>query len=170
MAQNREPPAYQEYAASMMARTDYRVLSLEGRGLLYTLRNECWVNGKLPADSATLARVLGYPSDQVERALSELRPFFEAVDGCLRCPELDDYRAHLDDRRERQSAGGRNGAKKTNEGRQGALSGSPTSRPQGGRGSLVKPSSVQHSQSKGIDKGEELDDWVSDYESARRAG
>lgn len=59
MAQHRDPPAYQEYAASMMARTEYRVLSLEGRGLLYTLRNECWVNGQLPADPATLARVLG---------------------------------------------------------------------------------------------------------------
>ena len=55
MAQHRDPPAYQEYAASMMARTEYRVLSLEGRGLLYTLRNECWVNGQLPADPATLA-------------------------------------------------------------------------------------------------------------------
>lgn len=34
MAQNREAPAFQEYAASLMARTDYREMSLEGRGLL----------------------------------------------------------------------------------------------------------------------------------------
>ncbi len=170
MAQNREPPAYQEYAASMMARTDYRVLSLEARGLLYTLRNECWVNGQLPADPATLARVLGFPAEQVERALPEVRPFFASVGGVLRCPELDDYRAHLDDRRERQAAGGRNGAKKTNESRQGSMPSTQSSKPKARRESLVQPSSVKQNQAKGLDKGTELDDWMSDYETASRGG
>jgi hypothetical protein len=168
MAQHREPPAYQEYAASMMARTEYRVLSLEGRGLLYTLRNECWVNGQLPADPATLARVLGYPIEQVERSLPELRQFFVTLGGVLRCPELDDYRAHLDDRRERQSAGGRKGAEKTNEGRQGASPSTSPGKPRDGRGSLVKPSPAQHSQAKGIEEGGDLDGWMSDYEAASR--
>ena len=48
MAQNREPPAFQEYAAAMMAKTDYRLMSLAGRGLLYTMRLECWVNLTCP--------------------------------------------------------------------------------------------------------------------------
>ena len=37
MTPNRTAPAYQEYAASVMAKTQYRVLSLTERGLLYTL-------------------------------------------------------------------------------------------------------------------------------------
>jgi hypothetical protein len=152
----------------MMARTEYRVLSLEGRGLLYTLRNECWVNGQLPADPATLARVLGYPVEQVQRALSELRAFVVAVGGVLRCPELDDYRAHLDDRRERQAAGGRKGAEKTNEGRQSAPPATPPGKPRGGRGSLVKPSPAQHSQAQGIDGAADTGDWLNDYEAASR--
>jgi hypothetical protein len=166
MAQHRDPPAYQEYAASMMARTEYRVLSLEGRGLLYTLRNECWVNGQLPADPATLARVLGYPVEQVQRALPELRPFVVVVGGVLRCPELDDYRAHLDDRRERQAAGGRKGAEKTNGGRQSAPPATPPGKPRGGRESLVQPSTAQHSQAKRIEEGSDVEGWLNDYEAA----
>ena len=50
MAQNRTPPAYQEYAASVIANGDYRVLSLAERGLLYTLKLECWVNHRVPKD------------------------------------------------------------------------------------------------------------------------
>lgn len=150
----------------MMARTDYRVLSLEGRGLLYTLRNECWVNGQLPADPPTLARVLGYPVEQVQRALQELRGFVVTVGGVLRCPELDDYRAHLDDRRERQSAGGRKGAEKTNEGRQGPPPTTPPATPRGGRGSLVKPSPAQQSKVKSLEEGAVDGDWLNDYEAA----
>jgi hypothetical protein len=168
MAQHRDPPAYQEYAASMMARTEYRLLSLEGRGLLYTLRNECWVNGQLPADPATLARVLGYPVEQVQRALPELRAFIVAIGGVLRCPELDDYRAHLDDLRERQAAGGRKGAEKTNAGRQSAPTGNPPGKPRGGRESLVKPSPVQHNTDKGLDDRADMGDWLNEYEAASR--
>jgi len=74
MAQNRPPPAFQEYAANMMARTDYRILTLAQRGLLMTLRLECWVNLRLPNDPATLARVLGYGSDEVRAALPAIMP------------------------------------------------------------------------------------------------
>jgi len=41
MAPNRTAPAYQEYAASMMARFEYRTLTLAHRGLLYSMRLEC---------------------------------------------------------------------------------------------------------------------------------
>ena len=80
MAQHRDAPAFQEYAASMMARRDYRLLSLEARGLLYTVRLECWVNFSLPSAPDQLAKVLGFEVQQVERALPELRPFI-VIDG-----------------------------------------------------------------------------------------
>lgn len=171
MAQNRDAPAFQEYAASMMARIDYRVLSLEARGLLYSLRLECWVNGEMPADPATLARALGYPQDEVARALEGLRPFFETRGACLRCPELDDYRAHLDERRQKQSAGGRKGAEKTNEARQGPPPATPSATPRDGRGSLVKPSPVKHSPAQqnpsSLDEGAVDAEWVKDYDATR---
>ncbi|MDD2775937.1 MAG: hypothetical protein PHU06_08275 [Gallionella sp.] len=38
MTQNREPPAYQEYAATMLANKNFRLMSLEERGLFFTMR------------------------------------------------------------------------------------------------------------------------------------
>jgi len=169
MAQQREAPAYQEYAASMMARTAYRVMSLEARGLLYSLRLECWVNGSVPADPRTLARVLGYPPEQIEAALPEVLPLLRITDDVIRCPELDDYRDHLDERRQRQSDGGRAGAAKTNGARSIGTSGKPSGKPRLARGSLVKPSSVQPSQTQDGMEGAAMNDgWLSDYERASR--
>ena len=169
MAQNRNAPAYQEYAASMLARSDFRVLGLAARGLLYTLRLECWVNFRLPREPARLARVLRLPLEEVERALSELCAFFEFLVEELRCPELDDYRCHLDERRQRQAAGGRAGAAKTNSAR---LAGSVASRsagkPQVARESLVKPSPTKSSQAKSLEVAPDHEVWVNDYERASR--
>lgn len=167
MAQNRDAPAYQEYAAAMLARTEFRVLGLVARGLLYTLRLECWVNVRLPSDPVRLARVLGLSASEVEQALAELKPFFTMLAGELRCPELDDYRAHLNERRQRQSAGGRAGAAKTNGARL-PEPGRPTGKPQLGRESLVQPSSVKPSKAKSLDSSAVEDPWLNDYERASR--
>lgn len=169
MAQNRNAPAYQEYAAAMLARAEFRVLGLAARGLLYTLRLECWVNVRLPSDPVRLARVLGLPAAEVEQALAELNPFFTMLAGDLRCPELDDYRAHLDERRQRQAAGGRAGAAKTNGARLRRPEPSrPTGKPQVGRESLVQPSSVKPSRAKSLENGGVDDPWLNDYERASR--
>lgn len=172
MTQNREPPAFQEYAAQMMARTDYRVLSLQARGLLYSLRLECWVNGAMPADAGVLARVLGFSHEEVAGVLMEVRPFFVEQNGQLRCPELDDYRTHLNQRRERQSQGGRAGAKTTNAARsQPKKSATPTGKTRAGRGSLVQLSSVQPSPDQpntAMNEGQSSDDWANEYERASR--
>lgn len=174
MTQHREAPAFQEYAASMMARTDYRVISLEARGLLYTMRLECWVNGSLPSPPAVLARVLGYPADQIERAWPELGAFFIEDAGAIRCPELDDYRAHLQDRRDKQAAGGRAGAAKTNMARASTtpsrLAGKASSRARVARESLVQPSTEQTSQEKRFQNEVSQDQWISDYARASNGG
>lgn len=59
MTQNRDAPAYQEYAAALLARLPFRTMTLQDRGLLYTMRLECWVNVRLPNDHNSLAKVLG---------------------------------------------------------------------------------------------------------------
>ena len=121
-----------------MAKTQYRVGSLSERGLLYTLKLECWVNREMPSDLATLARVLGFDAADVAAALcrcchslpSKARPDL---------PELDDYRAHIDGRREALEAGKR---ARQNE-QQAPGTGRPDSHPQPGRGPLVKPSQAK---------------------------
>lgn len=164
MAQNRAPPAFQEYAASMMACASYRVLSLEARGLLFTLRLECWVNGGLPSDESTLARVLGVPVEQISRSLPELWFFFVVTGGQIRCPELDDYRRHLEELRHKQSAGGRVGAAKTNSTR----TGKPAGNPRGRRESLVQQSQDQNSQIQASELGASHAEWKNDYERASK--
>jgi hypothetical protein len=166
MAQNREAPAFQEYAASLMARTEYRVMSLEGRGLLMSLRLECWVNGTLPSDPLRLAKVLGFTPEQVERALPEVAGFFFVDAGSLRCPELDDYRAHINERSQKQSIGGKNGAAKTNAGRNSPATTGPTATPQLACDSLVKQSPAQSSTGKSLDGNGVNGEWLSDYERA----
>ena len=112
MTQNRKPPAYQEYASEMLASVKFRAMSLETRGLLYTLRLECWANQKLPSEVGLLSKVLGI--EVTQELLVAASTFFEIVDGQITCPELDDYRVHLDDQRRRKSEGGKLGAKTTN--------------------------------------------------------
>ena len=61
MAQNRKPPAYQEYASTMLANISFRSMNMEARGLLHTMRLECWANYELPSDLELLSSVLGKP-------------------------------------------------------------------------------------------------------------
>lgn len=178
MAQNRPPPAFQEYAASILANHSFRVLSLAERGLWHTMRLECWVNHSLPADPATLARVLGFTGEEVTRALPAVMPFFAQSNGSLICPELDDYRAHISEQREKQSAGGKNGAAKTNakfktsgsKATQGikADTGNPQVTRDITRESLVQLSTAQPSQTQSLEEGitPAVDPWLSDYEKA----
>ncbi|WP_374659415.1 hypothetical protein [Inhella sp.] len=174
MTQNREPPAFQEYAATMLARMEFRIMSLLGRGLLYTLRLECWHNGKASAKPDTLARLYGATREEIDAALQELQPFFTSDGEWLRCPELDDYRRHLEERRERQSQGGRKGAELTNATRKPApsrhrLAATPSGESRGRRGSLVKPSPVQHSKDQtntASNEEESFEEWVAGYDKA----
>src|SRR5687768_1791176 len=114
MTQNRDAPAYQEYAAAMLSKLEFRLLTLAHRGLLYTMRQECWVNFRLPADPESLGLVLGQPEDEIADLLPAIMNFFLVIDGFITCPELDDYRKHLQERREKQSKGGKAGANMTN--------------------------------------------------------
>lgn len=184
MTQNREPPAFQEYAATIMASIDFRTMSLAARGLLYTMRLECWVNRRLPADPAKLARMLGFDVMQVAAMLPDVMGFFGTDGAYIFCQELDDYRSHLEGQRKRQSEGGKQGAKLTNARHSGESSGSPPSESSGSpagearaarratRGSLVQNSQVQHNPSKNSPmqaiEGSVDHEWVDDYESASR--
>lgn len=173
MTQNRDAPAYQEYAAAILARLPFRTMTLQDRGLLYTIRLECWVNVRLPHNHSDLAKVLGLPISEVTESLAAVMPFFELVDGFIISPELENYRAHLTERKLKQSQGGKVGSKITNQKRNiraelGEISSTPSSNSRvarrGTRVSLVQPSTKRPSQNQLSER--EVDPFVAEYEAA----
>ncbi|MCX7167868.1 MAG: hypothetical protein NTV11_16555 [Rhodocyclales bacterium] len=183
MSQNRDAPAYQEYAASMMAKMPYREMNLQQRGLLYTMRNECWVNSLLPSEPGRLAKVLGLDADEVAAALPAVMSFFRDDGRNILSPELEDYRAHLADQKARMAKGGKRGAETTNGKRKPAKkrtgtddpatsAAPPTATPQparqGGDEVLVQSSSVQQSQTQSPVKDSAVDPFVADYVAAEQ--
>ena len=110
--QNREPPAFQEFAAAMLARREFRSMTLAERGLLYSLRLECRVNKTVPSDPELLAKFLGCKSDEISAALPALAAFFTVAGDDLFSQELEDYRVYLARIRSDQKEGGKEGAKR----------------------------------------------------------
>lgn len=183
MSQNRDAPAYQEYAATILALLPFRCMSLQDRGLLYTMKLECWVNVRLPQNPNHLAKVLGLPVAEVAASLAAVMPFFEVVDGFIISPELEGYRAYLAERKLKQSHGGKIGSAITNRKRKrpamaddGGDSSTPTSIPssnsrltrRGGVESLVQTSTDKPSQNQSLGRAVMADPFVADYESAER--
>ena len=114
----RPAPAYQEYASDILANRSYRAMSLAERGLWDTIKKECWVNGSVPSNKTELAKYLGLPLEKVLESMTpNLMTSFKVVDSDLICPELDRYRLQIEDRRQRQSDGGKNGGKKAQSNR-----------------------------------------------------
>jgi len=113
---DRPAPAFQEYASDMLANAQYRSMSLAERGLLDTMRRECWVNGSIPKEPNELADSLGKLADEIKLNLSmKVLHFFRELNDKLVCPELDAYRANLADKKQRMSEGGRRGGKSTQQ-------------------------------------------------------
>ena len=152
------PPAFQFYATDTLASKPFRLMKLNERGLYITLLAECWANKTVPADPDTLSKLLGL---NVKDAFSEnVLEFFKIDDNQISSPELDDYKKKLDERREKQIAGGKKGQERK-KGK--VLQGQPSG-PRVEKGSDEK-NGVEKSQYKeeiegGIDKA-----WVEAYEN-----
>jgi len=131
----RAPPAYQEYAADLLADRSFRSMSAAERGVLFSMRLECWTNRSVPCNPLELARVLGLQESEVTEGLTaRVLRYFEAQEGperVLVCPQLDDYRRQLDERHSRMSAGGRKGADHTNHSRRDRANQSDNAHPDG---------------------------------------
>lgn len=172
MAQNLPPPAYQEYAANMLANFEFRKMSLTARGLLYTLRLENWVQTPIPSDALTMSQLLRFDFDEVVAALREIAPFLQEADGTLTFPELENYRQHLKEQREKKSEGGKVGAQRAKANKDKAAQISevdPQGYPQVTTGStqrfLVQKSKVQpNSAQLSSVSNSEHDKWINEYE------
>lgn len=129
---HRDRPAYLEYATAILAARHFRLMTATERGVLYSMKLECWANKTLPAEPGALAAILGLDAGEVANALPGVMPFFAYVGEEIVCPELDLYRAHLEEQHLRQSQGGKTGAaitngkrKKTRKPKSGADQGTP---------------------------------------------
>jgi len=167
--QKRRAPAFQEYAADILANSQYRMMSLEEKGLLHVLRCECWVNDQVPAQHDDLARYLGVELQKITACLTpRILTFLKLEDGHLICPELNAYRASLIERSNKLSAGGSKGGKKTqekNKSNQASLEASlkPLSRAE------TNKEEMKLDDFRSLDKGSTnqlLDPWVEEYEAS----
>ena len=177
MTQNRKPPAYQEYAATILAGKNFRLMTLAERGLFFSMRLECWQNGEVPAIENDLAKYLGYELSEIQSALTKhVKSFFTLNNGSFYSPELEDYRQHLDERKNKQSEGGKRGAaivngkpNKPKKQYSASDAGKPSSNSQlprrGAVGSLVQSRSEKQSQTQSLENGVN-DEWLNDYDRA----
>ena len=169
----RPAPAYQEYASDMLANAKYRMMSLSERGLLDTMRKECWVNHKVPKDPENLARYLGFELKEINQNLSEkVLGFFREVNSELICPELEDYRKNQQERERKMSEGGRRGGKNTQD---------RIKSVKGTLESTIKPLRRDDKSRNELSRDElrllrgevtntEIDPWVMEYENSPAAG
>ena len=160
-------PYYQNYSANWNSNRQFKLMTLEERGLLWTLYNEYWINDFLPNNSFEMARYFGYNEQFIKVALTErVLSFFNKVGDELRCPELDGYRQNVSITREAQSEGGKKGAAIKREKAQGIPKGIPKGRPEG---SLSQINSNQFNSGQFNNKEEFTEDhkaWLEDYEEA----
>lgn len=108
----RPPPAFQCYASDWLAKEEFRLMTLDERGLLFSMLCQIWVSGSLPREAEGLGRLLGTDSAATKRALTPdvLKSFQPNADGRLACPELDALRAEYEARKRERSNSGRKGA------------------------------------------------------------
>ena len=164
----RPAPAFQEYASDMLANSRYRTMSLSERGLLDTMRRECWVNESIPKELQELAAYLGKSHEEVSANLSiRVLSFFRERHDQLVCPELVAYRAGLEEKSKRMSEGGKRGGKSTQN---------KTKLVKATLEAMLKPLSkdelsggeLSGDEKKSLGEGitlEEMDEWVADYDN-----
>ncbi len=169
--QSRRPPAFQCYASDYIAQEEYALASLDERGLLFTLLNQCWVNDSVPADMAKLSKLLGISASELQSAYGNLikknlsgDP--EASDR-LSVPELLRQMSDMRARSAKWSESGRKGGKATQDriGNQRLLSSHDSSLAKGSEKSRDELSGDEKKRSDS-EKGNHKDDdeWLKDFD------
>lgn len=160
-------PAFMFYASDTIADKRYRMMTLAERGLYISLLNECWVNRSMPVEPNAVAKWLGFSVEEIKPALTgRVLSFFIEADGELTSSELEKYRTVLEERREKQSKGGKKGAKSKWD-KPSGLDGSPNGLPNGvSMASRVEMSRVEKTRSEPSRKADINDQWIDDYEKA----
>lgn len=110
----RPAPTFQEYASDLLASEEFRTMTLAERGLLFSMRLQCWHGISIPSAPDQLARLLSVDKFEIQGALTErVLTFFETDPydlSRLICPALEIYRKQQIDRHAERAKSGRKGA------------------------------------------------------------
>lgn len=161
------------YPFDLMAKRDWRLMTLAERGLLFSMWCECWANKELPAAPHELAAMVGKSVEEVQLGLSKrvLSFFEESETGILVSPDIETYRKNVLDQRERMSKGGRKGGntRAENERKAREASRHPSASNQAPlKGRETESESESENQSLGGDEWPLNVEWINEYEKASR--
>lgn len=160
-------PYFPLYAASFIASKEFRLMTIEERGLWITIQMECWVNGSVPSDLKELGQYLGVNPEVIERSFTQKQlSFLERINHELKSPELEEYKNDFMERREKQRLGGIKGAKRKKDKALGQLESLAKGQP---KGSLIQINSNSINSNQLLNKDVMSDEnmkWVNDYEHA----
>ena len=91
-------------ARSLLSDADMVLFTLSELGCYIRLKSHYWLNGNLPSDSMSLARLAGCSVGQLQDVWPKVSQHFLSTDnGTLACPELDKARKKANKTSERMS-------------------------------------------------------------------
>lgn len=171
----KDVPYFPMYAANILASRNYKLMSLGERGLWVSITLECWVNGGVPSNFQHMAKILGFPEQEISQFFSNYQTtFFHIENDQYISKELEEYRQGYLATREKQRLGGIKGAKEKKARRkflQIEAQGTPKGQPKGSliqfNSSSIKSSSINSSQFKNkklTDR--DFEAWMDDSDDA----
>lgn len=170
----KDVPYFQLYAANFLSNRQFKLMSLDERGILISIYMDCWVNLSVPIEPVELAKCLGFSEQEASRALTtRVKSFLLEKEGSYISPELEGYREKFMEGRRKQSEGGKQGARRKKEKAMGKIEeveGIPEGQLKGQpKGSLIQIKSNSLKSNQLIDKevmSEENMKWLEDYKNA----
>jgi radical SAM superfamily enzyme len=105
-----------EYPSDNLNNELIKSMTLSQRGLLWTIRNYCWVNGDVPANLTKLSQLLSVKESELKKAFEDgkIQEFLKLSEDGQRfcCPDLDAYRQELLAKQIRRQQNGKSAADK----------------------------------------------------------
>jgi hypothetical protein len=168
-------PWFRLYAANFQSDRQYRMMSLEERGLLITLLLECWINVDVPSNVGEVSLFTGYPEGIVANAFTErVKSFFTIKETSIFSPYLEEERKGYEDRYRKQVEGGKLGAMvKKQKATARSAEGTPTGSSYPINSTSITSNYFPSNPVKQVGTADELSDdhkqWVEDYDQERSA-
>jgi len=104
-------PAFQFYPMDYLSDENVVLMTLEQQGAYMRLMSHCWLEGSIPADLPSLARLCRVPDGDMERIWPGLKKCFKMTGARQTHPRLDLERRKQDAHRLAKSDAGKAGAK-----------------------------------------------------------
>jgi hypothetical protein len=100
------------YPSDLLSKREFRTSGAEERALMFSITLECWVNGSVPSDPEQLSKIVALPLNVVRMGLTKnVVHFLDEHNGEFTMPDVERYREEVEERRRKQSQGGKKGMK-----------------------------------------------------------